>query len=115
MSQRPSSSRPRPSRQVLVSALLLVVLLVAVGLLLALFGSLVSIPQGGVVIVGAVALSAFLGLQVLVFRTLGLRSRADDVVARRSRDPAWHGVDDSEAPDDDEGDDDDADWRAWRG
>lgn len=95
----PSGSRP-PSRSphVLVSAALLVVLLGAVGLLLAVLGSVVLLPQGGVVVVGTLGLLAFLGLQLVVFRGLGLRSRADA--------QATGGEADEQQT---------SDWRSWRG
>ncbi|GJM20245.1 MAG: hypothetical protein DHS20C15_01600 [Planctomycetota bacterium] len=79
---------------------LLAVLLVALVVGLALLGATVGLPLGGWAVLGAFALVIFLGLQLLVFRSLGLKSAADQ--ARREGD---------DAP----ADENDPEWRAWRG
>ena len=76
--------------------LVLAVLLVAVVVGLALLGGTVYLPLGGWAVLGAVVLVGFLGVQLLLFRVLGLRSAADEARAG-----------DGEASDED--------WRAWRG
>jgi len=72
---------------------LLVALLLLVGLLLAGLGSAVLLPQGVPALVLGGALLLFVGLQAVLFRGLGLRSKADESL------PA----------------DDSDDWRAWKG
>jgi membrane protein implicated in regulation of membrane protease activity len=84
-----------PWRRNGLSALLLLLLILAVGLILSLMGGAVLIPQGGAFLVMGAGLAVFLGVQLLLFRALGLRSKADE---RQEEDPAR-----------------DADWRAWRG
>lgn len=79
------------------SSVLLVGLLFAVGLALAALGGSVLLPQGSVVVVGGLALLGFLGVQLLVFRLMRLRSPADA------------------PPADEPAEDDDDEWRAWRG
>ena len=64
-------------------------------------------PQGGLVLVGG-GLLAFLGLQAVIFRSLGLRSKAD-AATEADEDAA------DRAPDPDGDEDGDRDWRAWRG
>lgn len=87
-----------------LSGALLIGLLLVVGLGLAALGSAVMLPQGGaVVLLLAGGGLAFLGLQLLVFRLIGLRSKADD----GPRD----GPDAASTADTEE----DEDWRAWRG
>jgi hypothetical protein len=95
---------PSEWRRPAVSAGLLVVTLIVVAAGLGLLGSLVFLPQLGAV--GWVAIGAllFLGVQLLVFRLFGLRSKADDEAA-----PA------EPKPEPDEPADEDGDWRAWRG
>ena len=78
----------------MLSALLL---LVAVGLALLL--STVLAPQGGATLLSVLAGALFLALQVIVFKALGLRSRADR----------------TQANEDDDERDNDPDWRAWNG
>jgi len=78
----------------MLSALLL---LVAVGLALLL--STVLAPQGGATLLAVLAGSLFLALQVIVFKVLGLRSRADRTPANE----------------DDDEHDNDPEWRAWNG
>lgn len=77
---------------------LLIGLFFVVGTVLALMGSAVLIPQGGVVGVLLVAALLFLCAQLAVFRVFGLRSKADEEPG--SVTPPG---------------DDDSDWRAWRG
>lgn len=84
-----------PWRRNGLSSLLLLLLILAVGLILSLMGGAVLIPQGGAFLVMGAALAVFLGVQLLLFRALGLRSKAD------------------EREDEESGQD--ADWRAWRG
>jgi len=74
---------------------LLAGLLLAIVLGLALLGATVNLPLGGWAVLGGLALVLFLGVQLLVFRALGLRSQADKSRAEQT--------------------DDDTDWRAWRG
>ncbi|RKY21409.1 MAG: hypothetical protein DRQ55_04560 [Planctomycetota bacterium] len=94
----------------IASSALLIGLLLLLGLGLAGLASAVMLPQGGaVVLLLAGAVSAFLGLQLLIFRLMGLRSRADQGAGERS--PRGS---DGQAPDD-EAPPADADWRAWRG
>ncbi len=80
--------------------IVIVLILVGGGLLSGVFGSVMIGPGffGPVVLVGL----AFIGLQALIFKTLGLRSRADDSDEEPNAEP--------ESPDED-----DRDWRAWRG
>lgn len=87
---------PRLSRGASIG--LLIGVLFVVGLVLALMGSAVLMPQGAAVGVLLVAAVLFLCAQLAVFRILGLRSQADEQP-------------DPEATPDDE----DSDWRAWRG
>jgi len=92
----------RKPRDVTTSSLLLIALLAAVALLFALLGGTVMIPLGGVAVWVALGVLLFIGAQFLLFRALGLRSRADE------------GVDEDESSG--VGDEDaEADWRAWRG
>jgi hypothetical protein len=85
-------------RPALHAALLLIVLvLLAAGL--GLLGGLVFLPQLGAVGWVAIGGVLFLGLQLLLFRAFGLRSRADE--------EGPEGAPSHDAPDDD--------WRAWRG
>lgn len=87
-----------------LSGALLIGLLLVVGLGLAALGSAVMLPQGGaVVLLLAGGGLAFFGLQLLVFRLIGLRSKADDVPRG--------GPDEAPAADVEE----EEDWRAWRG
>ena len=96
-----------------VSSSLLLLVLLAVAGLVALLGGSVFLPQAGLFVWIALGLLVFLGANLLVFRLLGLRSRADEEPEKV-------------APDDDNGGDvptgtarkdgtADADWRAWRG
>jgi hypothetical protein len=87
-----------------LSGALLIGLLLVVGLGLAALGSAVMLPQGGAVVLFLAGGGlAFLGLQLLVFRLIGLRSKADD--------PSDAGPDHASKTEVDE----DEDWRAWRG
>lgn len=91
---------PRPRLTPLGSTLLLVLVLLLVGLALAALGGAVLLPQGSAVLLVVLAALGFLALQVVLFRALGLRSRADDSPEA--------------GPDEGESDDED-DWRSWRG
>jgi hypothetical protein len=95
---------PSEWRRPAVSAGLLVVTLIVVAAGLGLLGSLVFLPQLGAV--GWVAIGAllFLGVQLLMFRLFGLRSKADDEST-----PA------EPKPEPDKPAEGDGDWRAWRG
>lgn|SRR5262245_19755342 len=97
---------PSEWRRPALSAGLLVLTLIVVAAGLGLLGGLIFVPQLGAV--GWVAIGAllFLGLQLLLFRAFGLRSKADDEAQRREPPP-----EPSEEPEG-EGDED---WRAWRG
>ncbi len=73
-------------------------------------------PQGGLVLVGG-GLVAFLGLQAVIFRWLGLRSAADasaDASDEAGGDTPAALRTGAPAADDDDSDGD-RDWRAWRG
>jgi len=95
-----------PWRRLALHSALIVALLVAVAVVLALLGGAVLLPQLGAVAWVAVVAVLFLGLQLLLFRAFGLRSRADDDAdAREAGRPGAPGAED----------DDDRDWRAWRG
>src|SRR5690349_7433887 len=98
-----SSDWRRPA----LSVGLLVVTLIVVAAGLGLLGGLVLLPQLGAV--GWVAIGAllFLGLQLLLFRAFGLRSKADD---EASADEAYEKP--AESTEESERD---GDWRAWRG
>ena len=85
---------PGKTRPLALWVALLALLVLLIGLALALLGSTVMLPQGSVVVLGALACGVFLAVQLLLFRWLGLRSPADE---------------------DDRPDPDDPDWRAWRG
>ena len=89
-------------RDLLGSALLLIVLLAAVALGFAVLGGAVLIPLGGVAVWVAIGLLVFIGIELLLFRALGLRSRADQDA-------------EDETPSDDQHRDGGSDWRAWRG
>jgi fatty acid desaturase len=99
----PSSWR----RPALHSALLVAVLAGVAGVL-SLVGGAFLLPQLGAVTWVLAGALLFLGLQLLVFRAMGLRSRADDEADRRDEERTAHGP---ETPDGAGGDD----WRAWRG
>jgi len=73
---------------------LALVLLLVLALLMPVLGGPVLLLQGGAMLWVVVLLVALVGLQLLVFRLLGLRSDADE---------------EAEPPRDD------SDWRAWRG
>jgi hypothetical protein len=98
---------PKEWRRPALSAGLLLATLIVVAAGLGLLGSLVFLPQLGAV--GWVAIGAllFLGVQLLMFRAFGLRSRADDDA--KGAEPA-----DEPAKKEDDGESD-GDWRAWRG
>ncbi len=91
-------------RRLVLSSLLLLALMVAVAAVLGLVGGIVMLPQLGALGWVAVGLGLFLALQLVLFRLLGLRSRADDDAESRDEPPA------GDQPADDSGD-----WRAWRG
>ena len=98
---------PSEWRRPALSAGLLLVTLIVVAAGLGLLGSLVFLPQLGAV--GWVGLGAllFLGVQLLMFRAFGLRSRADDEAKK---------AEPSDEPAETEGEGESAgDWRAWRG
>ena len=93
---------PRPRRRALqTTALLLVVLIAAVALLPLLGGPALLLPAAGWV---ALAMAAFILVQLALFRLFGLHSRADE-------EPETPGGADGDA----EKQPDDRDWRAWRG
>jgi hypothetical protein len=100
---------PSEWRRPALSAGLLLVTLIVVAAGLGLLGGLVFLPQLGAV--GWVAIGAllFLGVQLLMFRVFGLRSRADDEAkkAEQAEEPAEK-EDSGESKSD-------GDWRAWRG
>jgi len=91
---------PRPGRRALQTSGLLVLLLVAVVALLPLLGGpALLLPAAGWV---ALAMVAFIAIQLALFRLFGLHSRADE-------EP------DESAQKDPDAKPDDQDWRAWRG
>ena len=91
---------PRPGRRALQTSGLLVLVLVAVVALLPLLGGpAMLLPAAGWV---ALAMVAFIAIQLVLFRLFGLRSRADE-------EP------DETPPKDPDDKRDDQDWRAWRG
>jgi len=92
----------RKPRDITTSSLLLIALLAAVALLFALLGGTVMLPLGGVAVWIVLGVLFFIGAQFLLFRALGLRSRADE------------GLDEGESSTD-EDEQAEADWRAWRG
>jgi hypothetical protein len=93
---------PRQGRHALqATGLLVLVLLAVVALLPLLGGPAMLLPAAGWV---AIAIVAFILLQLGLFRLFGLRSRADEEPDESP--PAG-----PEARDQD----DDQDWRAWRG
>ena len=96
---------PSEWRRPALSAGLLLVTLILVAAGLGLLGGMVMLPQLGAV--GWVAIGAlfFLGLQLLLFRVFGLRSKADDDASTEEAKPKP-----TETPSED-----DDDWRAWRG
>ena len=98
---------PSDWRRPALSVGLLLVTLIVVAAGLGLLGGLVLLPQLGAV--GWVAIGAlfFLGLQLLLFRAFGLRSKADED-ASAAEEPAKP----TETPSEGDGD---SDWRAWRG
>jgi hypothetical protein len=75
---------------------LLLLLLLAVGAIVPLLGGAVLLPQSGLLVWVLVGGALFLGVQLLIFKAFGLRSRADEP---RGEDPPG----------------DAGDWRAWRG
>lgn len=89
---RDMASRPFSPWQ---SVALVLLLLLGVGLLLAALASVVLMAPAGVVVAMVLGAVLLLGAQLLLFRALGLRSRADEPRRRE--------------------DDDGRDWRAWRG
>ncbi|MHC4846623.1 MAG: hypothetical protein ACYTCU_10750 [Planctomycetota bacterium] len=89
-------------RDVSGSALLLIALLAAIALGLALLGGTVFIPLGGAALWVALGLLVFIGAQFLLFRAMGMRSKADE-------------ESDEHGSDEPEDEDTEADWRAWRG
>ena len=93
---------PRPARRALQASGLLVVLLIAVVALLPLLGGpALLLPAAGWV---ALAMAAFIVLQLALFRLFGLRSQADEEPDQPSSQEA-----------ESEGDVEPRDWRAWRG
>jgi len=84
-----------------VSVVLLVGLLFVVALALAALGSAVLLPQGAAAIVVVALVLVFLGVQLLVFRFMRLRSQADEAVGEGEQEAV--------------GTDADPEWRAWRG
>lgn len=91
---------PRPGRRALQTSGLLVLVLVAVVALLPLLGGpALLLPAAGWV---ALAMVAFILVQLALFRLLGLHSRADE-------EP------DESPPKDPDAKQDDQDWRAWHG
>lgn len=104
---------PSEWRRPALSAGLLLLTLIVVAAGLGLLGGLVLLPQLGAV--GWVAIGAlfFLGLQLLLFRAFGLRSKADDEAEAeetRSKPAESEGESEGETKGKDDGD-----WRAWRG
>jgi len=107
-------------QRVVLPVLLLLLTLVGVAALLELLGVAVMLPGAGMFVWIALGLALFLGSQLLIFRMLGLRARADEPpadeadVSASSDEPSP--AEDPEArgrPD--EPPEGDADWRAWRG
>jgi hypothetical protein len=90
-------------------ALLAVVLLASVGAVLGVLGGLVLLPQLGAVGWVAIGLLLFIGVQLVLFRLFGLRSRADEQQAERDTD------DDEPEADAERDERTGGDWRAWRG
>ena len=86
-------------RRPALHAALLLLVLVVLGAGLGLLGGLVFLPQLGAVGWVAIGGLLFLGVQLLLFRAFGLRSRADEDEPQQAAPP--------DAPGDD--------WRAWRG
>ncbi len=103
---------PRAERSLAASLMLLVL---AVGLVaggVSLLAGAVLLPGGEVVGLLVAALAVFLGAQLLVFRVLRLRSRADEPLDEAARDPQGP-TDGEDVPPDAAGRT--RDWRAWRG
>lgn len=96
---------PSPWRRLAFHSALLTGVLVAVAGVLSLLGGVVLLPQLGAVAWVTIGAVLFLGLQLLLFRLFGLRSRADDEAARRE--------DEQQPPGRNAAGGDD--WRAWRG
>ncbi len=95
------------------SIALLIGLFFVVGMVLALMGGAVLIPQGAAVGVLLAAAAVFLAIQLVLFRLFGLVSDADQAGATPSSDS---GQDEQPLADvDAEPDDAEAEWRAWRG
>jgi hypothetical protein len=123
-------------KRLATSSVLLAVVVLVAGALLALIGSTVF-PQSGMFVWAAVLLLVFLLLQLVIFRLLGLRSRADDAqdsdaagarigATAHARDATIAGdaveaveavdaVEAVEAEDAEDAQDGTRDWRAWRG
>jgi hypothetical protein len=101
---------PSDWRRPALSAGLLLVLLIVVAGGLGLLGGLVLLPQLGAVGWVAVGALLFLGLQLVLFRALGLRSKADEEPGAASPEDQPPAAASEQDPH--EGD---ADWRAWRG
>ena len=99
-------------RRLALSFVLLMALLVIVAFGLSALGGLILLPQLGALGWVAVGLLLFLGLQLVLFRLFGLRSRADEEAdAREERgDDGEPPRAEGESPQSEEGD-----WRAWRG
>ena len=99
---------PSEWRRPALSAGLLLVTLIVVAGGLGLLGGLVLLPQLGAVGWVAVGALFFLGVQLLLFRAFGLRSKADDEADTNAKET---GEVKPEEPTDEQG----ADWRSWRG
>jgi hypothetical protein len=85
-------------KRLLPSLGLLLLLLVVAAAIVPLLGGAVLLPQSGLLVWVIVGFALFLGVQLLIFKALNLRSRAD------------------EPPEEKGGEDrDERDWRAWRG
>jgi hypothetical protein len=117
-------------QRVAVPVLLLVLTLIGVAALLELVGGTIMLPGAGMFVWIALGFAAFLGTQLLIFRMLGLRARADEPAAEDSAELAAAGEPSPQLPASEETEgaagahdlepgedkpDHDADWRAWRG